>query len=348
MSMSVLVRKNIIKVLKLNSIILNVEVEEKICDHLTNRFTDENVARFYQAVKLHKYSGPTNFFLRYLELCFTLVADSCNFIKLKIKDFKRINFHLVGQRYSSVVSTEEETFVFGGRDAKRKQIMQVEKYSPATNSWKRVADMYDDRKYFSFCCLGDSVYIIGGLYNGTTLTDTCIEFNTKYYKYNEVASMNEERTRAASANFQGRIVVSGGWNDVTLMNTVEAYDRVTDTWSYMPDMIEERCWHSSIPVGNKLFMIGGARTASCEVYDTFNKIFVALSDAPQLLHRHSQHSYFSPVKTFLIGSKIFIVGYGSTAVACYDVDKEEWSENSCKTGINLSSFLCESKNLNLI
>ena len=124
------------------------------------------------------------------------------------------------------VCIKGEVYVFGGYDKNYKTVRSVDKYSPATNTWEHVADMMDFRRFFSACSFMDYVDIMGGYKcNGAYNTATCFEFNTKSLKWKEVSSMNDRRKQSASSVFEGRIIVSGGYNNGSL-NTVEAYDHV--------------------------------------------------------------------------------------------------------------------------
>ena len=63
--------------------------------------------------------------------------------------------------------------------------------------------------------------------------------------------MNEPRCNFSSAVFEGKIVVSGGFNNETL-NTVESYDHVAKSWTNMPNMVLGRGfpkWGESPPWG---------------------------------------------------------------------------------------------------
>ena len=336
----------VLQSLKVNCIVLNGEVEEKICKYLTCQFDGKNSEKNHRLIKLFKYSGPEKFILRYLECCLSLVTENRNLLNLSLKHFKILKSHttLAERRFSPVVSLKEEVFVFGGCGAEKEQIMCVEKHSPSSNSWKQVTSLYDDRKYFTFCCFTDHVFMIGGLNNGITLTDSCVAYSAQGNVWKEVASLNEGRTRAGAAVFQGKIVVSGGWNGVAspnrssgndLMNTVEALDFASGAWYFLPNMVERRCWHGSVAAKNKLFVIGGANKPSSEVYDGRCGKFVALIDTPHMLRRKK---YLLPVKTFLVGSKIFVLDKHEGYVACYDVDRNEWSEKPCKAGISLNAL----------
>ena len=132
--------------------------------------------------------------------------------------------------------------------------------------------------------------------------------------------MNEGRIRAACTVFEGRVVVSGGYgNNVFITNTVEAYDHVADEWTYMPNMIMGRESHGSVAMKNKLFVFG---FGSAEVYDSTCDKFVALKKKPSTF-KFNKTIY---LQTFSIGSKFVTFGYNSSTALCYDVEKNEWSE----------------------
>ena len=104
--------------------------------------------------------------------------------------------------------------------------------------------------------------------------------------------MSDERTNPASSVFEGRVVVSGGSNsDEIILNTVEAFDHVGDTWEKMPNMINGRFGHKSIAVKNKLFVVGGIDTNDCEVFDSTTNKFTVLKQ-PILASRYDFYESF--------------------------------------------------------
>ena len=113
--------------------------------------------------------------------------------------------------------------------------MSVEKYSPVSNTWDVITQMYDERRSFGACTFIDSIYLIGGYLYGRT--NSCLEFNTKNKTWRKIASTNVARENSSYAVFEGRIVVTGGYNDNEgLLNSVEAYDHIDYSWKYMPNM----------------------------------------------------------------------------------------------------------------
>ena len=144
------------------------------------------------------------------------------------------NYNHVRKQFN-VVCIKGEIYVFGGYDVRFKRVMPVEKYSPASNTWDVITQMYDNRINFGACSFIDSIYLIGGYLYGRT--NSCLEFNTKNKTWRKTASTNVARENSSCAVFEGRIVVSGGYNNNKgLLNTVEAYDHIDDSWKYMPNM----------------------------------------------------------------------------------------------------------------
>ena len=123
------------------------------------------------------------------------------------------------------------------------------------------------------------------------------------------------------------------------LNTVEAYDYLADTWSYMPNMLERRCLHSSVAYKNKLFVIGSRRgdiRETCEVFDSTCNKFVFLKPKPKSM----KFSFGNTVQTFSIGSKLITLSNRSHTAVSYDVEKHECSEEPFKIAEDLTHFGC--------
>ena len=214
-----------------------------------------------------------------------------------------------------------DIYVVGGSE-NYSLLNSIEKYSLVTNKWEQVGNIPDLRKHFCACAFMDQILLFGG--EGTSsYSDSCKQFDTKRNDLKEIKKMCETRSLAASAIFEGRVVVLGGCNNAGSLNTVEEY--TSDTWSSMPNMIERRQGHSSVAVKNKLYVIGNYfhnLKAVCEVFDSvFNK-FVALKNIPKKF----VDSQFDSTETFSIGRKLIIIKSNSRAALIYDELKDEWSK----------------------
>ena len=233
-------------------------------------------------------------------------------------------------------------YVFGGYDKTRSIIQSIEKYSFDSNTWEHVAVMSGDRMSYCACAFMNKIFIFGGFNKNYNALNNCMMFDTNNKNWNQIAKMNNSRASAACAVFGGRIVVSGGRQGMfhnDNLNTVVAYDHVFDKWSHMPNMIEERVGHSSVAYKNKLFVIGshfGAGRETCEVFDSTCKKFVLLKQKPNSV-KFKLNSF---VQSFSIGSKLITLGYDSATAICYDVEKDEWSEEPFEITGKTSSFSC--------
>ena len=251
-------------------------------------------------------------------------------LDVKIFNAKVLPPMIMNRQYSSAVCVKGEVYIFGGLDENHTWISSVEKYSPFTKTWNKVADIHDERSWYCVCAFMSKVFVIGG-HKKSTVTNSCLQFDTRDYSWKEVAGMNEARKRLACAVFEERIVVSGGSdNNFRKFNSVESYDVAADKFTPMPNMIGRRMGHNLVAVKNKLFVIGGNRFGNYEVFDSINNKFVLLQSRIS----------FRCNKALSIGTKIYIFqAYKSFVVSC-DVDEDEWSIKSSEATENISCFSC--------
>ena len=205
-----------------------------------------------------------------------------------------------------------------------KNTMTIKKFSITSNVWENLGDL-NYRIEFCVCVFINTIFIIGGHINHN-LFDYCLQYDTKGPKFKEVSGMNQAKYGAACTVFQGHIVVSGGYiRDIqagfplmTYTNTVELYDHVDDKWSCMPSMVNRTARHSLVAIKNKLFVLG----YSCEVFDNFSQSFVLMKQQSLISDLKLQHL----VGAIPIANKIIVFRKNKSKVVCYDIKKEEWSE----------------------
>ena len=97
----------------------------------------------------------------------------------------------------------------------------------------------------------------------------------------------------------------------------------------MPNTVKHLSFHSLVVVKDKLFVIGRG-IESCEVFDNACKKFVVLKHQPSIYYHRSVS----------IGSRILIFQEKKSSIVCYNVDKDEWSEESCEVTKYLEDFSC--------
>ena len=126
--------------------------------------------------------------------------EAYNFNKLEI--LPKMN---TPRQFFNIVCVKGEVYALGGKTS-----TSVEKYSPASRGWEKVAEMYDYRKFFGACSFIDNVYVMGG-YDAQldASTESCLEFNTEGREWREISRMKHARCQSSCAAFEGRIIVSG-------------------------------------------------------------------------------------------------------------------------------------------
>ena len=139
-------------------------------------------------------------------------------------------------------------------------------------------------------------------------------FNPADYSWKEVTEMNESRSYASCTVFEGKIVVSGGYNN-GLLNTVEAYDHIANEWTNMFNMNNRRYFHKSVAIKNKLFIVKGDSTDTCEVYDSTCKKFVLLKTLNNCLV-----NYKNLEAVVIIGNKLYVFHERKSTCFIYDVE----------------------------
>ena len=237
-----------------------------------------------------------------------------------------------GRSLFSTACLKGEIYVFGGTNSKDEHIMSVDKYSPRTDAWSKISDMFDSRYAFCACSFIDELFVIGGATNSKDAFNSCFKLNTRNNRWKEVAAMNQERSYFPCAIFKEKVVVSGGRDvDFSGLKTAECYDAFGNTWTRMPDMLSRKSGHSLIAVHNKLFAVGGNGENCCEVLDDVCSKFVAVK---------------SPiargiVEAVAVGDKFFVFKtYWSPLVYEYDVQNEDWCERSCEAVNNVDYYSC--------
>ena len=138
--------------------------------------------------------------------------------------------------------------------------------------------------------------------------------------------MHQSRYDVACTVFDGNVLVSGGYIDerdhFASTNTVEVYDHVADTWSYMPNMVERRLNHKLVAIKCKLYVVGDPRIRY-EVFDKLTNKFVFMKSSPLLFN--------TKAAAVSIGNKIAVFGRRSYTVVFYDTENDEWYDEPCET-----------------
>ena len=166
------------------------------------------------------------------------------------------------------------------------------KFSESSKSFNVLPSILDERSRFSVCSFMQTIIVISGSSSNESV-NSCMAYNCKSRKWTYIASMNESREDTSCTVFQGKVVVTGGsvnrrlgpsallWrmrrgysNDFS--KSVETYCFHENKWTQLPYMLKEKCFHSTVSIGNKLFVIDGFSNDGCEVFDSITNKFISI------------------------------------------------------------------------
>ena len=282
-------------------------------------------------------------------------------ISKSIKNSEVVSY-LVQARYDcKVVCSKSSIYIFSGIEKNYykyrggiKFFSSVERYNALTNTCKIVADVQDINPYdilgYSVCAFDDSIFLIGGDDNWKGISDYCYELNLKDFSWQEKSRMREARESPSSCVFEGRIIVTGGLQNneygnfvnyydnilegLVAIKTCECFDPVSNVWVGFPSMNFSRCYHQSVVIKNKFYVIGGGTEVS-EVYDSTCKKFTALKKP---VRRYHEKFLIRPFAAFSIGSEIYIIHKRSTKVLIFNYETNKWYEKPCQALKGISRF----------
>src|SRR5437016_3332188 len=110
----------------------------------------------------------------------------------------------------------------------------VYEYDPASNAWAKKKPMRLNSHHVAFAALNDKIYAFGGFVlpeagpPAWNPINNAWEYDPAKDEWKELAPMPTKRGAAAAAVANGKIYVTGGANNIDL---VEMYDPATNLWT---------------------------------------------------------------------------------------------------------------------
>jgi len=151
-------------------------------------------------------------------------------------------------------------YAVGGRPV----IDDLDRYRPATDTWTSLADMPTGRAGLGAAVVGNAIYAIGGRTGATPCSGgalaTVERYNIETDTWSTVAPLPSARSDLAAVAHGGKIYVFGGCTGfATILDDVDVYDPVTDSWSTAPaDMPTARAsMYGAAAKGNTIYVVGG-------------------------------------------------------------------------------------------
>lgn len=174
-----------------------------------------------------------------------------------------------------------EIYVPGGHLRNGQPTDIVEAYSPANDTWRRVASL--PRPMAGTLALSDGsfLYAIGG-WDGEQHLDTHYVYDAGADSWRPLPPLPHARAYAAGSALTGQLFVVGGTDGASELARCDSYDPAGGVWSQCPDMLLPRVAPGAAVVLNKLYVIGGGANEASDV--SFSEVYDPNSETWQVVN----------------------------------------------------------------
>lgn len=171
----------------------------------------------------------------------------------------------VQRHEAAFVRIGKKFYLLGGRG-----IRPVSIYDTASGTWSEGQQPPVEIHHFQPVVYKDKVYIIGALtgqYPGETPLPRVIIYDPAADSWSEGATIPEDRRRGSAglSVYKNKIYVACGIKDGHRgdhKKWLDVYDPRTNTWEILPDAPRARDHFQAVRVKNKLYLVGGRRSAA--------------------------------------------------------------------------------------
>jgi kelch-like protein 10 len=122
-----------------------------------------------------------------------------------------------------------------------------------------------------------------GGFDGSVALNTAERYDYQTNQWSMIAPMNEKRCSAGGAVLNGKIYITGGYND-RVLNSAEVYDPEVNQWTLIREMTFARSFACCIAYHGYVHTIGGFKpagfstTSSGEKYDPTTNTWTQIPD----------------------------------------------------------------------
>ncbi|WP_438029549.1 kelch repeat-containing protein [Sorangium sp. So ce233] len=179
-------------------------------------------------------------------------------------------------------------------------LSSAEVFDPATNTWRSIQPMIDDRSSSTATVLpdgrvlvagGDRHDVIDGVGHWSTI-DSAEVFDPVSGMWSPIPPMRAARYgHTASLLADGRVLVAGGGGARPTLDSAEVFDPASGVWRSVAPMVNARILHTASPLPHgRVLVAGGARDgslASVEVFDPASSVWSPADDMGNARHELS-------------------------------------------------------------
>ncbi|CAB4001355.1 RING finger 151-like [Paramuricea clavata] len=145
---------------------------------------------------------------------------------------------------------DDNLLIVGGirTDRYRDNLSSVVLYDIKKNEYKQLAPLLYEVSDMATVRWGDNIVVIGGVDKHGKALDTVIIYNVKTEQSHLLPPMRCKRFGCTAVVIENNIVVLGGSSGHGAVKLVEAFNFESYTWQELPEMCQERCWHTAVVV----------------------------------------------------------------------------------------------------
>lgn len=156
------------------------------------------------------------------------------------------------------------------------------RYDPATNRWRRLANMPTARGALAAAVSDGRLFAVGGSDSSGKDSKAVEIYNFKTGRWRKGRPLRVARNHLAAAAAGGSIYVFGGRaSGVENFDDVDRYRLASGRWSKMPPLSVKRSGIAAVAIGRKIVVFGGERSSGTikpvEVLDTRSQSWGSLT-----------------------------------------------------------------------
>ena len=182
---------------------------------------------------------------------------SCIFRRLRVSKLNEEDEDEVTNFNDDLEIAESRILCIGGFG--KKSVLEV--YSTTGNCKKNFPDLPINLSFHCALNYSGGIYCLGGLAND----DWTKVINKVYFMdlkatnltWQQLAPMTTNRNSFGATIFNDNLVVAGGWNGNTRLETVELYKSQRNIWMKVSPMKHGRAEHALVAADDCLFVVGG-------------------------------------------------------------------------------------------
>jgi hypothetical protein len=169
--------------------------------------------------------------------------------------------------HTATLLNNGKVLVAGGRNSSDGSHKSAELYDPASGTWSLTDHMSTVRAFHTATLLNDGRVLVTGGFDvrqgaSTGIFDSAELYDPVTDTWSVTGKMNLVRSdHAATLLSDGRVIVTGGYGNLTYTNTAEVYEPTTGTWRLIGDMMRRRLQHKSILLKNGKILISAGYDA---------------------------------------------------------------------------------------